>query len=436
MSRSQGTSFKKVEVLTRRLWQSIIKGYAGVCPEVEVCHMRIGWVSSKLPKPCGIASYSAELTEAIASQGHEIIYFCHPYEGIKPADNVYPIVNLTNPDWEDILFDGAMDADLDVIHIQHEYALYGGEGEYSADLLEPLFKWKLANQFPAVITFHSVYTTLDHGQRYFMDIALRLIGAAVVHEEYQKVYLPVNINRVPHNVEVIPHGAKNIERATNAKQKLGLAGRKVVGLMGWWEPNKGFERFVRLWPSMCSKMTGDVILVVAGDARPGSVSGQIFKPALIEAVTQATKSYPVKVIEGSFSPQAYDEIMSAFDLIVLPYEAASQSGNLAHAFALGVPAVVSDIEGLGSQIRTSGAGIAVSKDSDVDLISAVAMLMNDDSLRDSYSSRARQHVIKSLVWSNVGAKHIRMYERLIKQREHERRIETNGAFEYHEQVMV
>ena len=83
----------------------------------------------------------------------------------------------------------------DVVHIQHEYGLYDIDGKLSTDLLDLLIRLNL-QKIPTVMTYHSVYSTLGDKEHVFMNVSLQLIDAAVVHEELQKIFLPVNLGWV------------------------------------------------------------------------------------------------------------------------------------------------------------------------------------------------------------------------------------------------
>jgi glycosyltransferase involved in cell wall biosynthesis len=257
--------------------------------------------------------------------------------------------------------------------------------------------------------------------RYYMDVALTITQAGIVHEEFQKIHLPINIGRVPNNVYVIPHGAKDIKPYADAKRYYGLQGKKVVGLIGWWEPNKGFERVVRLWGSIRKRAGRNAVLVVAGDARPGSTSGEIYKPMLLHEINKANSDNTIRVISSSFTPEEYDRVLSAFDVMVLPYDRASQSGNLAHAFALGVPCIATAVEGLKAEIENSRGGMVVPPADDVELEHAIAHILKHDNLRRRYAKNAAKYVTKSIKWSIVARKHVSVYEKAIGELKEERR---------------
>jgi len=383
--------------------------------------LRIVIVSSWPPRHCGIATYSVDLVNAMRELGHDVHIVTFSDGGKRGEKNVHAVLpvlrdrRLKYADWSEKLYQTVKKLKPDVVHLQHEYGLYIHDEDHSSKLFNAFFKWKVDAEFPVVVTYHSVYTALDRMQSIYMDVALKITNACVLHEEYQKIYLPINIGRVADNVYVIPHGAKGMKVFRDSKAELGLEGQKVVGLIGWWEPNKGFERVVKIWASIRKKCGKNVVLVVAGNARPGSTSGQLYKPKLLHAIEKNPEKESIKVIEGAFTPEEYDKFLSAFDIMVLPYSRASQSGNLAHAFALGVPCIATAMEGLKAEIEESHAGIAVTPDDDVELERAIVELLKNDALRKKYAHNASSYVTEKIKWSIVAKKHFALYEKLIRE---------------------
>ncbi len=381
--------------------------------------MKIVAVTSWQPRHCGIATYSFDLVKALRELDNEVHIVTFSDGGKKKEKFVHPVMkinhkaNLADPNWNEKLFQQIEKIDPEIVHIQHEYSLYNYKGDDSSGLFRPLFKWAIGAARPVIITYHSVYSSLNRIQKYYMDISLRLIGAGIVHEEYQRDLIPINIGRVPENVFVIPHGAKELPVYRNAKRELDLEGKKVLGLLGWWEESKGFDKVVKIWPSIRKEVGTDAVLVVAGDARPGSVAGQLYKPKLLKLINKSKAKDSIRLIVGSFSPAEYDKILSSFDVMGLPYDRASQSGNLAHALALGVPCIATAMEGLKEEIEESRAGIAVAPGDTFELEHAIARVMKDEKLLKRYSINAKKYVTAKIKWSIIAKKHLALYNQLI-----------------------
>ncbi len=377
--------------------------------------MKIAWVSSWPPRHCGIATYSSELVDALRDAGNDIHVVCHT-DGGKPGEKkVHPIIDTNQVGWDEKLYEKIGEIKPDIIHIQHEFGLYRTLNDNAAGLFRPIFRWKVEGKIPVVITYHSVYSRLNRMIRSYMDVMQRLVDAGIVHAENQWAYLPVNLGHVVPNIYVIPHGAKygrTVDR-NEAKRAFGLEGKKVVGMIGWFTPTKGFHRVLGMWDDIAERLGPHSVLVLAGEARLGDPNQISYKKELLNLVDGCSMKDRIKVTLGSFSPEEYRKILGAFDVAVMPYTFASQSGNLAHSFSLGVPVVVSGLEGLKAEIEASGAGIAVAPDDDDELKRAIIDIVEDDALREKYSQKTRRYVREKISWSITAHKHMKVYQMVI-----------------------
>lgn len=382
--------------------------------------MKIAWVSSWPPRHCGIATYSCDLVTAIRNAGHRVEVVCHTDGGTPGEEDVHPIIDINSPLWADKLYRTISSLRPDIVHIQHEFGLYRRGNDFATGLFSPIFQWRIKGAFPIVITYHSVYGKLRQKVALYMDVVQKLVDAGIVHELYQCVHFPTNLGRAARNVYVIPHGAKYIRPYPNArfKERIGFkADHKVLGLLGWFDPNKGFEKVLDSWDYIAERAGPSTRLVLAGDERDGSRRQKRYKEKLINIVNSRRYRDRIKVILGKFSPEEYEDILKSFDVMVLPYKRGSQSGNLAHSFACGVPAIATGIEGLKEEVEKSGAGIIVSPRDNDGLIGSIIMLIKDSELTSRFSKRAFRYVKSKISWECVAQRHIELYRKLIKDRE-------------------
>ncbi len=377
--------------------------------------MKIAWLSSWPPRPCGIATYSDELITALRKAKNDVHVICHPDGGRPGEPNVYPVMNIDNHGWDETVHDTIQQINPDVVHIQHEFGLYNTSGDHASGLFRLLFRLHVQKRPALVITYHSVYTRLNPMIRLYMDIMQHLVHAGIVHAEYQWMHLHANLGRIVDNVYIIPHGAEEgitISRK-EAKKKLGLDGRRVLGMIGWFTQTKGFDRVLEIWDDLARELGKDAVLVLAGDARRGDPNQVEYKQKLLSLVEQCTHKDQIKIELGSFTPEDYNQMLAAFDLMVMPYTFASQSGNLAHSFAIGVPAVVSGLEGLKAEAEASGAALAVPPEDREELKRAILMILGNETLRKKYAQRAKSYVKKKISWSITAKKHMRVYQKAI-----------------------
>jgi len=381
--------------------------------------MKIAWISSWPPRPCGIATYSKELVDALRDVGHEVHIVCHPDGGSPGEKNVYPVMNTKDVGWDEKVHSVVEEIEPEVAHIQHEYGIYKTCNDHGAGLFRPLFRWKVEQKFPVVVTYHSVYSRLGKTEASYLDVMQRLVDAGIVHELYQWTHLPVNIGRMVDNVYVIPHGAKTQVPVSkpDAKKSLGLEGKKAVGMLGWFTATKGFDRVIKMWDELSRKLGPSTVLVLAGEARAADPAQKQYKQKLLSLVEKSRLKDRIKVVLGSFSPQEYEKILASFDVMVMPHTFASQSGNLAHSFALGVATIASAIEGLKAEIEASGAGVLVDPKDDAELQKAIFTLITDDSLREKCSKRATAYVRDKIGWPLIAEKHVRLYGKLVEKKQ-------------------
>ncbi len=375
--------------------------------------MKIAWLSSWPPRHCGIATYSEALVEALRKTKNDIHVICHLDGGRKDEKKVYPVMNTDIPGWDEAIYDTLQKIDPDVLHIQHEYGLYQTSNDFAAGLFRLLFRLHIQKKYPVVVTYHSVYTRLNLKMRLYMDVMQRLVHAGIVHAEYQWMNLHSNLGRIVNNMHIIPHGASTETSVSpkDAKKKLGLEGKSVIGMLGWFTPTKGFDSVLDIWDDLSPDLSEGTTLVLAGDARLGDPNQLEYRQKLLSLVEQSTHKNRIHVMLGSFTSDQYTQILSSFDLMIMPYTFASQSGNLAHSFSLGVPAVVSGIEGLKAEAEASGAAITVPLGDSDELKRAILMLMGNKSLRLKYAKRARSYVKKKISWSITAKKHVRVYKK-------------------------
>ncbi|MGZ4901996.1 MAG: glycosyltransferase [Halobacteriota archaeon] len=389
--------------------------------------LKICFVSPYPPRFGGIAAYSYELIEALKKHGNTIYTICNPDHntgGHSGQEGVFPVMDVEKPEWHNDVLTTIGKLEPDVVHIQHEYGLYDIDGKLSTDLIDLLVRLNLQT-IPTAITYHSVYSTLSDKECVFINLSLQLVDAGIVHEELQKIFLPINLGWVPQNVYVISHGAEILEAggvpdSLEAKRRYGLEDKEVVMCLGWWEPYKRFEDVVKIWPEVVREVP-NAVLVIAGDARPGSRMGVRYKPILLKAIEESPAKESIVVIQGSFLPAEYLAVENAADVLVFPYNRSSQSGVLAHAFSLGKPVIVTNVGGLEAEVEASGGGIITPLGDPDQLRDYLVLLLRDKSIRERYAHRALAYVEERIGWKFVAGKHQQLYNAVVKNKGHSTR---------------
>jgi len=374
---------------------------------------KVIWISSYLPRSCGIAYYSNHYITALKNYAKkanmDVSFKIIAHTDAKQAD--YPVIHQGDKNWHHKVLSIIKKEKPDTVHIQHEYGLYETHNDKNRRVIE-LINMIKEQGIPVVMTYHSVYKKLEKNFAEFMDKSLKELNAGIFHEQYQKDALKENIGKIPKNVYVLPHGSREdinpkIDKE-EARKVFGYHDKDlVVGVAGIASENKGFRTLIRQWSKVVKKI-------------PNAFLSLEIKPH----AAQETKKYIEKVLEAimkssagkkiEFTVKDYDEIefyrkLKSFDILALPYKSESQSGVLAHGFSVGAPAIVTDIEGLGAEIRNSQAGIAVKHRKY--FYKAIIKLLKNKRLRDKFSKNALNYVKNVNGWNIIAKKTFDIYNK-------------------------
>ena len=365
--------------------------------------MRIGMVSTYPPIECGIATYTGYLVGALRMLDNEV-YIVSQFGG--EGEKVYPAFHAGDPDLADRIFQVMAKFTPDVVHIQHEYGLFGKPK--GVNIIPLLYRFKLS-QIPVIITLHTVYEDFSRENKIILEALIRAADAIIVHEEYQKETILNKIGSFD-NIWVIPHGSREIQLIPDAKQMIGIdEAEKVILLCGYFRPAKGLERIVRIFPRIAERVK-DAVLVIAGKMRQQEYSE--YRDEFFRLVNNSPVFDRIKVLRGQFPQKTFDAILSAADVVPMPYLKGSQSGILAHCLAFGRPVVVSpEVRGLREMLTRAKCGLIANDDDE--FVEHIVRILTDDGFRSELSKNARDYVRETLAWQIVAKNTIDVYHKVV-----------------------
>lgn len=363
--------------------------------------MRIAYVSTYPPNECGIATYTQYLSESVARKGKEIRIL-----GQLGADgeNVFEVFAPTDKDIAAKLFFYIERLSPDVVHIEHEFGLFGDQR--GVQIVEFLIRCNLADT-PVITTLHTVFEDLKYEERIIVQHILNCSSTVVVHEYFQKEIL-LSTYDCPNPIEVIPHGVRIVETVENAKELLYLEGKKVLLLAGYMRSTKNFEKIISLLPSLV-KSIPNFMLLIATRSRINEHSK--YGEELYQLIEDSQYQEHIKVLHGKFPQHTLDTILSASDLLALPYTKGAQSGVLAQASALNLPVITSDLQSFKNWIFEVNGGLYA--ESDDEYVSHISRLLKDDELRYDFMDNIKQSNLERN-WNTIAGRHILLYKKVIK----------------------
>jgi len=365
--------------------------------------MRVCYISTYPPTECGIATYTQYLADTIHNMEKEVLVVSQVG---ATGDKVFPAYSPHDNDIAMKLFHMASKLTPDIIHIQHEYGLYGSD--HGVQIIDLMLRCKLAD-IPVVTTLHTLYREIDSREhRILLENITNNSSIIIVHEEYQKETLNRYFPHIRDKIRVIPHGVRDVKKFPDAKKKLGLENKKVILLAGYFRPTKHFDKLVEVFPEIAEKID-DAVLLVAGKMR--GIEHFDYQTYFFDLLNNSPVLDRIEVLRGQFPQHTFDMIMSAADVIVLPYELGAQSGILAQSSAFCIPVVTSDLLSFKLWNEETGGGLTAKNDDDY--VKHISRILTDKKFSETLQENIRKDNEKRN-WDVVAKQHLLAYEEVIK----------------------
>ena len=177
--------------------------------------VKVSFISSYLPRKCGIATFSSDLLNSLKflypnsepdgeQSNFEVVALNDANETYDYGSEVtFQIRDQHRKDYQRAA-DFINHSPVDAVSVQHEYGIYGGEdGNYINTLLSGLKK-------PAITTLHTVLENPTPGQRQtLMRICEQSVSVVVMAQA--AVDILTRVYRIPDDkILLIPHGAPDV----------------------------------------------------------------------------------------------------------------------------------------------------------------------------------------------------------------------------------
>ena len=372
---------------------------------------RIAFIGNSLPRHCGIATFTTDLQQAVAAGNPEIesaiVAMNDHGQGYEYPDTVkFQISDDSLADYlaaADFLNDGH----FDVVSLQHEFGIFGGEaGAYLLPLLSRL-------TVPVVTTLHTVLARPTPAQGAVLDRVVENSSRLVVMAEKGRELLRTVYGVAAQKIEVVPHGIPDFAfvEPDAAKARLGFSGRTVMLTFGLLAPNKGIEFMIDAMPSIL-RCRPDAVYVVLGATHPNLVrnQGEAYRDGLTARVRELGIEDHVVFLDRFVDQATLLQFISMCDVYVTPYlnETQMTSGTLAYSVGLG-KAVVSTPYWHAQELLADGRGILVPFGDSARLGLEISSLLTDEPRRRAMRERAYA-ISRSMTWERTGERYLETFE--------------------------
>jgi len=379
--------------------------------------MRIAFVSSAVPRHCGIATFTADLRAAIVAADPTVhcraAAIDEPDSVRKYATDVHWRIRQGDAGSYAAAAQAISRSSADVVNLQHEFGLYGlwHDGAYEDHLrvfLEHCTK-------PVVTTLHTVPPEPEPWMRDVVRAASERSDAIVVmattaarllREVYGIARLPV----------VIEHGMPAIEPKgrDRLKRQFALEDRQILCTFGLVDPRKGLEYVVEAMPMVLARHPSALYLIV-GQTHPELVKreGERYRESLVATAGRVGVGGRVRFVNEYLTQRQIVEYLQATDVYVTPYLDPNQitSGTLSYALGAG-KAIVSTPYLHALEALADDRGVLVPFRDARAIAAAVSSILDQPTLRRTLETNAYEYG-RTKTWPVIGSRVLALMQQVL-----------------------
>jgi glycosyltransferase involved in cell wall biosynthesis len=378
---------------------------------------QIVFISTFPPRQCGIATFTADLTNTVDQMFGSLIeskIVAMNINDISPlpySDKV--ISQISQPNKKDYI-DTAIKLNqlkkVRLVNVQHEFGIFGGEyGSYILLFLEKIKK-------PVVVTFHTVIPSPENKVLDIVRNIAKYSKGIIVMTRYAKELLERDYGLNSSQIQVIPHGIHNAPYRTSesAKSALGLSGKLVLLTFGFLSPSKGVEYIIESLPPVVKKFP-DVRFIVAGVTHPVVLEqeGESYRNSLIKRVYELGLTNHVLFYNTFSNLNKLLKLLEATDIYLSPSLNPKQtvSGTLSYAMGSGRP-VISTSFAQAKEDITDKVGVLIDFKNPQAFTDSIIKLLSNDQLRLQMGKNAYFRT-RHMTWENVVLSYIKYFTQFV-----------------------
>jgi len=363
---------------------------------------KLGFIGDYLPRKCGIATFTADLFGAVATQYPSIDCCVVPVNDVAEGYD-YPREVQFEFEQQDLdSYRRAADflnfSNIDVVSLQHEYGIFGGQaGRHILALLRDV-------RMPVVTTLHTVLKEPSPDQRRVLRELAELSSRLVVMSQRGREFL-LDVYGVPDaKIDVIAHGIPDMPFVdpNASKEQFGVEGKHVILTFGLLSPNKGIEYALQALPEIIRECP-NVVYIVLGATHPNLVreQGETYRLSLERMASDLGVRKNVIFYNRFVERHELIEFIAAADIYLTPYLEPAQitSGTLAYAFGCGKP-VVSTPYWHAEELLAEGRGALVPFRDSSAIAQQICSLLRDEPRRQAMGRQAYM-LGREMIWSHV-----------------------------------
>jgi glycosyltransferase involved in cell wall biosynthesis len=388
---------------------------------------RIAVIGNYLPRHCGIATFTTDLCSAISAEYGTARLLALPVNDTEEGYDYPARVRWSLAQDDLTAYQEAAEFlnfnNIDMVCLQHEYGIFGGEaGSHILHLLRRL-------KMPLVTTLHTVLREPDPNQLMVMEEIAELSDRLIVMSQLSSQFLQ-EIFKIPGSkIDMVPHGVPDLPflDPNFYKDKFGVEGKAVLLTFGLLSPNKGIENVIRALPQILSRHK-NVVYIVAGATHPHILrrEGDRYRASLQALAKEMGVESQVMFHNRFATPEEMAEFIGAADIYITPYrhEAQVVSGTLAYALGAG-KAIISTPYWHAIELLDDRRGALVPFQNPDAIAQKTIELLDTPAIRHAMRKRAYLFA-RGMIWKRVAQGYMETFSRVRRDRMESPRVQFSA----------
>ena len=367
---------------------------------------RIGFVSTYQPTNCGIATFSASLMSAIntmSAYSTKIVRLVEKESDIRVMTPEV-IATIIAGNSSSITRAATELNKMDVVMIQHEFGIYGGED--GVEVISLMNKLRV----PAIVVLHTVLSSPTRGQRAIIKGICERAAAIVVMSKIAVDRLIAEVDIDADKIFLVQHGARrNDVQATKNKGE-----RPIVLSWGLISPGKGVEWVIRAM-DLLRDLSPAPLYIVSGRTHPKVIEnqGESYRESLQSLIAELDLGDSVELRPTFLENDDLDRLLASSAMVVLPYDNSEQvtSGVLMEAVSAGRPIVATRFPHA-VELLEDNVGILVPYRDATAIANAIRRVLMVPEVAEEMSYRTKV-IAKGIQWPVIARQYVQIASRLM-----------------------
>lgn len=265
----------------------------------------------------------------------------------------------------------------------------------------------LTSKIPKIFVCHNVFpherfpldkfltrTVLKKGKAYITHSAMDAedLKSIVAAPNYETTVLPV-------------HNSFKMKNLTKSQSRLAAdvsEDKKILLFFGFVREYKGLRHIINAMPEIV-KYDSNIRLMIVGEFRSD-------KENYLEQIKKLDVGNNIDIVDGYIPDSGIEKYFAASDLIVLPYESATQSGIVQIAYGFEKPVIATDVGGLPEVVSDGKTGYIVEPKNPKALAEAVIRFF-DENRSEEFTENVRKEAYR-YSWDRMNEAVVRLTEKI------------------------